>query len=578
MMIIDIRNRFLTLIILLVVPCAGKSNSLMHRFDSISTQIEQTALYRGAEAKMNLNMLREMADAHADNPSLYIRTLYLEAFLYNVQGITDSTLIPRIKTGIEQHDSPTLSFEKTLLNYTLALSYFNVGNYSDAFATALYALDDFKALGNRKFIVKTFLALGNICASISSDTMAEDYYRQALTFIEPTQTEYYALHSNIYMIWSHTPARRQEAIDSLLNLIPVYRDRNETGLLAVILLNIGACYQSNSEPEKAFLFLKNMLDSIQNVDNRRLLFSLYQNLGNYYVSANNLKNALDYYTLSKNIAAGDRNPAFLSHVTLHLSRLYAELGYEDSAYYYLRQHNSFNSQFYNGAKAIEAYRSYISVFLESSESRLKIAEQDILLQERRFIITLISVFALIILVISLLIVARQRKRYKEAENRDLEMRLQHEHQIQQLQEEKIEAQIREITSYSLLLFNKNQVLQQIADASEHKPKTTADINESYETINRIVKNNLNTDSDWNNFVMHFEKVHPHFFDRLKSCGDTLTETNMRICAYFRIGIAPKEIAQMMNIAPDTVKVTRHRLKKKLGLKEDDSLDDFLRKL
>jgi DNA-binding HTH domain-containing proteins len=318
---------------------------------------------------------------------------------------------------------------------------------------------------------------------------------------------------------------------------------------------------------------------MQYIDNNRLKFSLYQSLGNYYyASENDLKSALYYYMLAKDIATEDKNLEFLSNVMFHLSELYAKLGHQDSAYYYLSNYSHINNQLTNNAKAIEAYKSYISVFLESSENELKIAEQTILLKSRHIVITVILALTLIALVVFFLILVQQKKKHKEAENYDLEMRLQQELKIQQLREDKIESQVREISSYSLLLSNKDNILQQIVDVSKCKPETKEEIAENYEKINQIIKNNLNTDNDWHNFMLHFEKLHPHFFEKLKSYSNDLTKTNLKMCAYFRVGVSTKEIAQIMNIAPDTIKVTRHRLKKKLGLKEDNNLDDFLRNL
>jgi DNA-binding CsgD family transcriptional regulator len=40
----------------------------------------------------------------------------------------------------------------------------------------------------------------------------------------------------------------------------------------------------------------------------------------------------------------------------------------------------------------------------------------------------------------------------------------------------------------------------------------------------------------------------------------------------------KEIAQQLSVTPDSVNTARYRLRKKLNLKSDEKLDDFLRNL
>ena len=79
-------------------------------------------------------------------------------------------------------------------------------------------------------------------------------------------------------------------------------------------------------------------------------------------------------------------------------------------------------------------------------------------------------------------------------------------------------------------------------------------------------------------MMHFSKIHPRFFQRLKKvpCAKALTENELRMCAYFRIGMTAKQIAQILNVSPEAIRINRYRIKKKLMLTEADDLDDFIR--
>jgi len=97
-------------------------------------------------------------------------------------------------------------------------------------------------------------------------------------------------------------------------------------------------------------------------------------------------------------------------------------------------------------------------------------------------------------------------------------------------------------------------------------------------IHKIIKENLNIDEEWNNFKMHFEKVHPHFFEKLKNRCETLTDENLKMCAYFKIGISTKQIAQLLNVETNTVSISRHRIKRKLNLSTDDSFSSFINSL
>ncbi|MDR0364911.1 MAG: helix-turn-helix transcriptional regulator, partial [Bacteroidales bacterium] len=286
---------------------------------------------------------------------------------------------------------------------------------------------------------------------------------------------------------------------------------------------------------------------------------------------------------AKEGAKEQKNHNHLYSIYYIMAHTFAGLDQYDSAFYYFNKHQNLSLNFMNNPKTIEAYQAYISTFLESSENKLTIAQQEIALKNRQFAVLVIVAVAVILLVMLLLIIAQQKRRIKDNENKKLSRQLEHEKEIQRLekekQEETIAAKTREITSYSLQLSNKNVILKQIMDLSSQlssaTPKEVVEINKK---INAIIKSNYNLDNDWKSFKIHFDKVHPRFFDKLKEHAPGLTENNLRICAYFRIGMSNKQIAQILNISPESVIIHRHRLKKKLNLTDEENLDDFIRAL
>lgn len=55
----------------------------------------------------------------------------------------------------------------------------------------------------------------------------------------------------------------------------------------------------------------------------------------------------------------------------------------------------------------------------------------------------------------------------------------------------------------------------------------------------------------------------------------LTQNELKLCAYLRINLSSKEIAQMLNISPESLITKRYRLRKKLDLDTEDNLVKFL---
>lgn len=95
------------------------------------------------------------------------------------------------------------------------------------------------------------------------------------------------------------------------------------------------------------------------------------------------------------------------------------------------------------------------------------------------------------------------------------------------------------------------------------------------TIIRKINRSIDTDRQWEVFESHFENVHEEFLSRLKENYPDLTPRELKLCAYLRLNISSKEIANLMNISVRGVEISRYRLRKKLQLEHDTNLTDFI---
>lgn len=80
------------------------------------------------------------------------------------------------------------------------------------------------------------------------------------------------------------------------------------------------------------------------------------------------------------------------------------------------------------------------------------------------------------------------------------------------------------------------------------------------------------------FEEAFSNIHPDFVKRLKDIAPALSENNIRLCSYIVIGLSNHQIAKLLNVQPNSLKQSRWRLRTKLKVPQEDSLEDFLRHL
>ncbi len=77
------------------------------------------------------------------------------------------------------------------------------------------------------------------------------------------------------------------------------------------------------------------------------------------------------------------------------------------------------------------------------------------------------------------------------------------------------------------------------------------------------------------FEIQMDELHQEFFKKLKEQFPNLSSNDLRWCAYLKIGLNSREIAEILNIQPSSAYIGRSRLRKKLNLNQEDDLYTFL---
>ncbi|GLU54499.1 7TM diverse intracellular signaling domain-containing protein [Dyadobacter frigoris] len=167
-----------------------------------------------------------------------------------------------------------------------------------------------------------------------------------------------------------------------------------------------------------------------------------------------------------------------------------------------------------------------------------------------------------------------RQRLIELENQKINADIRHEKIRNELLEQRLEVNQRELASTTLYLVQKNELLAslktQIQELNQLYPDNK---HQGLKGIESILQSNLYLDGDWRKFKLHFEQVHPHFFENLLAKYPSLTKNEIRLYAYFHINLSTKEIAVLLNIDPASVRRAKTRLYKKMAIAEEGDLQD-----
>lgn len=77
---------------------------------------------------------------------------------------------------------------------------------------------------------------------------------------------------------------------------------------------------------------------------------------------------------------------------------------------------------------------------------------------------------------------------------------------------------------------------------------------------------------------NIETYNYEFLKKLKNLHPNLTKTDVEVCSFIRIGLSRKEISSLRKTSIEAIKSTKYRLKKKLNLSSQQSLDDYIKSL
>ncbi|TAE74480.1 MAG: hypothetical protein EAZ85_04645 [Bacteroidetes bacterium] len=136
---------------------------------------------------------------------------------------------------------------------------------------------------------------------------------------------------------------------------------------------------------------------------------------------------------------------------------------------------------------------------------------------------------------------------------------------------------RQLMNNTLQIVQKNELLPQIGKFIKESIKNISE--EKYTEYKEILKKidqNTNIDEQWEALKMHFEQVHPNLFNELLKKNPELTNYDLRLCAYQKMGLSRKEVSALLNMNADSVRKQQYRIKQKLGLDDDVSFGDFIK--
>ena len=156
-----------------------------------------------------------------------------------------------------------------------------------------------------------------------------------------------------------------------------------------------------------------------------------------------------------------------------------------------------------------------------------------------------------------------------------------EKEVVKLRNEKLESEIEfknsELATTAMHLVQKEEFITRIKGGLQHLDKGGMDKAAPGEVkkLLRSLSEEEDLNKEWEQFSVHFNKVHSDLLIILKEKYPSLKAHELKLCAYLRMNLSSKEIARLLSISVRGVEISRYRVRKKLEIPTETNLFQFL---
>jgi len=359
------------------------------------------------------------------------------------------------------------------------------------------------------------------------------------------------------------------ALSYLEESLPISREMKINGLVGITLFNIGKTYVKKGDVNKGIEYLEKSIYHSQHISHHPLSESwALKRLGSVYTEELKMpEKALPYLNRAIVLADSVGNKDDLYQSYRDRSEAYAALGDYKNA---LRDHQAYkatNDSVYNLEKSKEIDRLKTEFETKEKEQQITLQENEIgLLEQKDKISGLQKSLLTVGLLLSLGLITFGFYGFRQRIKRN------------KLEKEKVDAELafkrKELTTHALHLAKKNEVLESLKLKAEEL-KNSDYSQTGYQQLIRTIDFDLKDDNNWENFSNYFQEVHKDFNRNVKQKFPEVTSNELRLMSLLKMNLSSKEIANILNISQEGIKKARYRLRKKLDISTEDSLQDLV---
>jgi tetratricopeptide (TPR) repeat protein len=363
-----------------------------------------------------------------------------------------------------------------------------------------------------------------------------------------------SVYNNIGLSYSAT-TKYDSAIAAFKNAISIAEKNNIGVWVGIASGNIGNVLKLQNKWEEAILYWQKDLDTCMKFKEWKEASIVSAYMSEYYFDKGEREKAFQKINEATALAFEQSSASNFIKINKMKARFFEETKQYDSAIFYLKAYHSLdNAETENVTKTrFQQMRLLLDFDNSTNEYKLVQKEKQAEIIKRNFLLLAL----LIALLTGWLFINRQRLRFKIATQRKL------------IAENEIASAKAQLQLFTQTLIEKNEQIELLnvqLDTLQQKNE------------NELTSHTILTDDDWNRFKDLFEKVHPHFFDKLKQLAPEITAAEIRLAALIKLNLDNKQMASMQGISVSSIRGNKTRLRQRLNITVEDDVDGVVKNI
>jgi len=447
----------------------------------------------------------------------------------------------------------------------LALEFWRSGEYQKSLKLVNLAYSKAEKENNYEELAKILNTLGLVQWRLGNNEDALSSYTESGNIAE--RLDMYRLlgltHTNRALILKEE-GNFEAAFHHNNRAIEMFKSQKEFRDLAIALNNQGQIFKNKKVNDSAKSYYLKALRNYEKVDYKDGEAATYYNLSDIYLREGEKILALAAIEKSLDLSLLINRRLRISEGYKKLSEIYETFQETDFALKYYKLYTEENNAILiaNQSKTLAEYQAKMGSEVKSLQIE-NLKKQQRLIKNRNWFI---AIAILAILLSGGFFVYRyfQKIRFNK---KSLELQLHNSKKILTVKEQ-------ELKTYILDLSKKNAII----DTLQKEIGESIQLNKTDEEVANLLEQKILTEEDWTVFKSKFNNIYPSFFGKIQHFKISLTEGEIRYLVLLHLDLTSKEMSKILGISPQSVRVSKMRLKKKLNKEGYKTVEDFLKVL